>query len=99
MPINLWNIGFSYVWPFVPTLVTSNIKSFNRYRFLRLPAELFRYHSYSFYGSKMPLAKATWEERVYLCLQLSGHTPLLREVRAGIWRQELKQRQCKNSAY
>ena len=28
--------------------------------------------------------KRPWEERTYFSLEFSGHTPLLREVRAGI---------------
>lgn len=40
------------------------------------------------------------EQRVYFnCLQLSGHTPSLGEVRARTWRQEWKQRPPRSAAY
>jgi len=30
------------------------------------------------------------KERVYFCLQLQGHTPSLKDIRAGTWRKYLK---------
>jgi hypothetical protein len=39
------------------------------------------------------------EEWVYFILQLSGHTFSLREVRTGIWKQQLKQKPKRSAAY
>lgn len=43
--------------------------------------------------------KQLGKERIYFSLQLSNHTPSLKEVKAGIWRKETTQRPWMGATY